>query len=174
MLTSRTVTKALRIEAKQHELFGFDLGEGLDRKKLGLGVLAFVVWVVITLPLMTWTGILAVRPDVGSLIILAPPIVTIMLGFQPDDDLPQRIRLTLIALKIRYVLVGSRPIIHLGRREAERAERLPLAERLGRDSVDETERPTQPTIRLNARARLIGNDELHELVTTQSKKGKRP
>lgn len=172
MLTSRTVTKALRIEAKQHELFGFDLGEGIDRKKFGLGLLAFVVWVIIAWPLMSWTGILAVRPDVGSLIILAPPLVLIMLGFQPDDELPQRMRLTPLALKIRYVLVGSRPIIHLGRRQAERAERPTLAERLGRER-DDTERPTQPVIRHHVRARLIGNDELHELVTAQTKKGKR-
>lgn len=172
MLTSRTVTKALRIESKQHELFGFDLGEGIDRKKFGLGILAFAVWVVITWPLMSWTGILATRPDVGSLIILAPPIVLIMLGLQPDDDLPQRMRLTPLALKIRYILVGCKPIIHLGRRHAERAERPTMAERLGRDR-DGTERPTQPIVRRHVRARLIGNEELHALVSAQTKKGTR-
>lgn len=172
MLTSRTVTKALRIEAKQHELFSFDLGEGIDRKKMGLGVLAFVVWVIITWPLMAWTGILASRPDVGSLIILAPPIVLIMLGLQPDDNLPQRMRLTPLALRIRYIITGCTPIIHLGRREATRAEKPRLGQRLGRERVNEG-RPSQAVIHHHARARLIGNDELESIVNTQRKKGRR-
>lgn len=168
MLVGRTVTKALRIEAKQHELFGFDLGEGIDRKKFGLGALAFIAWLVIAWPVLIWTGLLAVRPDVGSLILLAPPIALIMLGFQPDEETPQRMRLTPFALHIRYLLVGCLPIINLGRREAARGERPTFRQRLGHDRSDGG-KPTQRVIRNHAQARLIGNDELQAIVNRNTK-----
>ena len=168
MLVGRTVTKALRSEAKQHELFGFDLGEGIDRKKFGLGALAFIAWLVIAWPVLIWTGLLAVRPDVGSLILLAPPIALIMLGFQPDEETPQRMRLTPFALHIRYLLVGCLPIINLGRREAARGERPSFRKRLGQDRSDGG-KPAQRVIRNHAQARLIGNDELQAIVNRNTK-----
>ena len=42
--TGRTVSRQLHIESRQHELFGVDLGEGIPRKVLLIGAIAFVLW----------------------------------------------------------------------------------------------------------------------------------
>lgn len=170
MLTGRTVTKVLKIESRQYDLMSFDLGEGIRRRLLGLGTLAFLAWVAITFPILNSAGLVASRPDVASLFILAPPIVLIMIGFLPDDKVPQRMRVTTFALRVRYIVSGHRPIIALGRREAARREKAPLRDRLfGVTSSREEGGIVQPVIRRDVRARLIGNEELTQMI----RKGKK-
>src|SRR5690606_22476561 len=101
MLTGRTVTKQLKIEARQYDLFGLDLGDGVVRTRAALGALALVLWIALSAPITFATGLIETRPDIGSLIILFPPIATIMLGFRDDDDVPQRQRITTFALSLR-------------------------------------------------------------------------
>lgn len=170
MLTGRTVTKVLKIESRQYDLMSFDLGEGIRRRLLGLGTLALVSWVVITFPILNATGLVASRPDVASLVILAPPIVLIMIGFLPDDKVPQRMRVTTFALRVRYIARGHLPIVSLGRREATRREQAPLRDRLfGVTTSREEGGVVQPIVRRDVRARLIGNDELRGVL----RKGKK-
>ena len=160
MLTGRTVTKALKIESKQYEILKIDLGEGVRRRLLGLGALAFVAWIIVTVPLLNAIGLTQNRPDVASLIILAPPITLIMVGFMADDTVPQRMRVTTFALRIRFIFVGHRSLIGLGRRTATRHERMPIRQRLGGTHESESGDIVQPAIRRDVRARLISNDEL--------------
>lgn len=171
MLTGRTVTKQLKIEARQYDIFGLDLGDGVVRSRAALGALAFVLWITISAPLTITTGLIEARPDLGSLIILFPPSAAIMLGFRSDDEVPQRMRLTNFALGIRQMLWPRGPIIGLGIREARRSERATLRERVTRvrESRD-PDAPVQHVVRRHVRARLIGNEEQYQLVSKERTK----
>jgi len=171
MLTGRTVTKQLKIEARQYDLFGLDLGDGVVRSRAALGALAVALWVALSAPLTIGTGLMEVRPDLGSLIIMFPPGVAIMLGFREDDEVPQRMRITGFALEVRRLLFPRGPLIGLGARSATRAERPTLRERFtsAREPRD-TDQPVQAPVRRNVRARLIGNEEQYRLITKERTK----
>jgi len=173
VLTGRTVTKQLKIEARQYDLFGLDLGDGVVRSRAALGALAFVLWIALSAPLTIGTGLMEVRPDLGSLIILFPPSAAIMLGFRDDDEVPQRMRITGLALGVRQLLFPRGPIIGLGVRSATRAERSTLRERAtsARESRD-ADQPVQAPIRRHVRARLIGNEEQYRLITNTKERTK--
>ncbi|MBT1611890.1 hypothetical protein [Curtobacterium poinsettiae] len=129
-MIGRTITKALTIEARQHELFGFDLGDGFRRKEAGLGVLVFLA----TLPpmgaLMWWLGWFQAVPQFAIPIMAAPGLVIVMIGFRPSEANPRRLIMTVVAVTIRYLLIGYRPIVALEAREPSRLERLTLWQRV--------------------------------------------
>lgn len=172
MLIGRTVTKSLSIESRQYELLSMDLGEGIRRRMLGLGTLAMVSWIAITLPILGATGLIGTRPDVASLIILAPPIILIMLGFLPDERVPRRMKVTTFALRVLYLLRGHRPLVALGQRPATRQETQSFSARLRNESEEPTnEERTQEPIRRHVKARLIGNEHVAHVL--QKQKGKK-
>lgn len=171
MLTGRTVTKQLKIEARQYDLFGLDLGDGVVRSRAALGALALALWVALSAPITIATGLIATRPDIGSLIILFPPIATIMLGFRDDDEVPQRQRLTTFALSLRNMLLPRSAVIGLGTRSATRGERATLRERVTRTREPrEPDMPVQHVVRRHVRARLIGNEEQYRLIKKERTK----
>jgi hypothetical protein len=189
-MLGRTITKALSIEARQHELFGVDLGDGFKRKDVGLGVLVFAATLLVTFPIVKLTGFLDAHPETAIPAMLFPGLLVVILGFRPSEQQPRRMALTVFALKLRYLFVGHQPVIALGARPATRHERIGLWSRFrpgiaaylnersaGRRSYNTATREVdlheavQPVIPENTHAtRLIGNDALHELIT---KKGKR-
>lgn len=174
MRQGRTLTKPLTIESRQHSLLGLDLGEGIRRRILALGTLGFIGWIILTAPITIATGFLAARPDVGSLVILAPPIVLIMIGFLPDDGQPRRMRVTSAALRLRYLVRGYRPIIALGARDATRAERMSVLERLSPENrATENEGPTQRVIHRREKARLLGTDYVQAVISKGNKRARR-
>lgn len=72
-------TRHVTIESRQHELFGRDLGEGVARWKLVLGLVLYAPWIflcgpVLGVPVLGWqTGIY-----------LAPPAMLIAIGCRLD------------------------------------------------------------------------------------------
>lgn len=171
MLTGRTVTKQLKIEARQYDLFGLDLGDGVVRTRAALGALALVLWIALSAPITFATGLIETRPDIGSLIILFPPIATIMLGFRDDDDVPQRQRITTFALSLRNLLWPRSAVIGLGIRSTTRSERATFRERVTRTREPrDADVPVQHAVRRHVRARLIGNEELYQLVSKERTK----
>lgn len=124
MLSGKTLTKTLTIEAKQHELFGLDLGEGVPRHVLFLGAGMVALWVT-----FLWLAIGPPHPQTVILYLL-PPIAILVIGTMPYAVQPRRRVLTQWALKLRFMLTGSRAVIRWGQRPATRAERLPLRDRI--------------------------------------------
>ncbi|MBF4639338.1 hypothetical protein [Clavibacter michiganensis] len=125
----RTITKALTVEARQHELFGIDLGDGFRRREAGLGVLVFLATLPVTYVIANATGFLQKAPQFAVPAMMLPGLVVVMVGFLPSEANPRRVYLTVAALTIRYLLVGHLPIISLGAREPSRLERLSLRDR---------------------------------------------
>jgi hypothetical protein len=125
----RTITKALTVEARQHELFGVDLGDGFRRREAGLGVLVFLATLPVMYVLVSATGLLRAAPQFAVPAMALPGLFVVMVGFMPSEANPRRLYLTVAALTIRYLLVGHLPIISLGAREPSRLERLSLRDR---------------------------------------------
>jgi hypothetical protein len=129
-MIGRTITKALTIEARQHELLGFDLGDGFRRKEAALGLLVFLA----TLPpmgaLMWWWGWFQTVPQFALPLMALPGLFIVMIGFRPSEANPRRLILTVTAITIRYLLVGYQPIIALEARRPTRLERLTLWQRV--------------------------------------------
>ncbi|PPF85242.1 hypothetical protein C5C03_15070 [Clavibacter michiganensis] len=128
-MIGRTITKALTVEARQHELFGIDLGEGFRRREAGLAVLVFLATLPAMYVLVNATGLLRAAPQFAFPLMALPGIVVVMFGFLPSEANPRRVYLTVAALSIRYLVVGHLPIISLGAREPSRLERLNLRDR---------------------------------------------
>lgn len=122
-LTGRTVTKQLRIETRQHELMGVDLGEGPRRRDLLLGFIVVPVWIG-----LMWL-ILGPPTKVTSLLYMAPPMLFLVYGIQENSRNSRRMNVTMWALALRHGLVGHLPLIRGGARRAARNERLPVVER---------------------------------------------
>ncbi len=167
-----TFTRHFDLETRQHELMGLDLGEGVPRRTLILGVTLCVVW-------CGGLFLLFGAPSKYTFsVYMLPPLVIAVLGAQRNRRVDRRRNLTCWALAVRYVHRGHRPIINGGRRAAERSEWLPVRARWGDrieqllelpgfgglepvlGGVDQGEITAGAAIRLDARARLYGPDRV--------------
>lgn len=123
MRTGRTVTKQLKIETRQHELLGFDMGEGPRRKDLLLGLVIIPAWVA-------FMFLLIGAPSKGNMLLyMLPPVLFLKYGVSESEKNPRRMNFTQWILAIRYVLVGHRPIIRAGARKASKTEYIPWVQR---------------------------------------------
>lgn len=120
---ARVVTKQFKIETRQHELFGLDLGEGPRRRDLGLGLIIIPVWVG-----FMWL-LLGPPEKYTMLLYMAPPVLMLMYGIQENSSNPRRMNATVWLLTLRYGLVGHRPIIRGGARPASRQEYISFTDR---------------------------------------------
>jgi hypothetical protein len=79
--TLPTDTQHLRLETRQYELFNRPLGQGIVRRRLYLGVVVCVVWVVLLL-------VVGVNPlsRLGPAAYIAPPFAIVYLGTRVGDD----------------------------------------------------------------------------------------
>lgn len=190
MRTGRTYTRHFDLETKQHELLGWDLGEGVARRALVLALVLLVAWSV---PLMMVFGF----PGIYSFsLYFPPPIVAAVYGAQRSGRNDRRRNMTHWAVFVRYLTLGHRPVINGGRRAASRSEWIPLRERWGERADAVTNLPglaglgvlfgrnrTRPTtagpeLRLNAQPRVYGPDRVWRArkragLTKKTKKGKR-
>ena len=123
MRTGRTVTKQLKIETRQHELFGMDLGEGPRRKDLVLGLVIFPLWIA-----FMWL-LIGAPSKASSLLYILPPAVFLKYGIAESESMPRRMNFTQWILAIRYGLTGHRPIVRAGARRASRSEYMPMSQR---------------------------------------------
>lgn len=160
MRTGSTYTDHFRIEGRQHELFGVDLGEGYPRGAILFAFVAYVVW---CLPIFLLAGLPG--PNFLSLYIVPPGIVT-MLGYRmsPND---RRRNIAVWIIRARYRVFGHRPVICGGRRAASRSEWLPRSHRRRSADVDELAELVHaagPPIVHDARPRLYGPDYLFKIT----------
>lgn len=171
MRTGRTLTRHFDLETRQHELLGLDLGEGVPRRTLLVGLLAFGTWVGLLLALF---GVPS--PQWASAYLLPPGLLTV-LGSRRSRVVDRRRNLTCWGIAARYVVAGHEPVICGGRRTAGPGERIACRDRLavraeraatmplfapwtGRlDHASPTARePRQTPLAWSHRARLYGPD----------------
>lgn len=171
--TGHTYTPHFRLETRQHELLGLDLGEGIPRRVLLLGLALYALWDGVLLLL------LGLPSKSTATLYLLPPGLVVGYGAVPSRRMPRRLTLTTWAITARYLLVGHRPVICGGRRAATRSEWIgrrgrwaprlalltgssvigPAVERwLGPDRDSGTVPAAGSAIRLGARPRLYGPD----------------
>jgi hypothetical protein len=167
-MIGRDLSKAMRIESRQHEILGLDLGEGIRRRLLGLGALAFAVWVPIAAILMFGVFRLPFSADLVT-VFLAPPIALLMIGFQEDQTIPHRLRVTSFSLRMHRIFKGGTPLINLGAGRASRHERLTLAERMSSAPAGDEIATAPPAMHLAFKARVYGEDYLLRILA--DKKG---
>lgn len=172
--TGHTYTLHFDLETKQHELLGWDLGEGVSRKTLVIGLLLFGIW---TGGLLLLFG----PPSKFTFTLYAvPPIVIAYYGTQRSRRVDRRWNITNWALAIRYLVVGHRPIICGGRRSAARVEWIPRRARWGAKGdvmsdlaggaslgrilghPQDYQAVAGSALRLDARSRLYGPDHLYK------------
>jgi hypothetical protein len=114
--TGETLTQHFQIETRQHELFGLDLGDGVPRRSLVWGTTFLVTWSLLCFPILG-------MPTQGTFsLYFLPPMFAAYFAFQSSAAQSRRVNLTQWAIKVRYVLIGHRPIISLGARAATRIE----------------------------------------------------
>ncbi|MGW2255404.1 hypothetical protein ACWCXH_35290 [Kitasatospora sp. NPDC001660] len=171
--TGHTFTRHFDLETRQHELFGFDLGEGAPRRALVLGFMLVV----------GWTGglflIFGSPSRFTFSVYFVPPLLIAVYGTQRSRKLDRRQNLTQWVLAARYLAIGHRPIVNGGRRAATRGEWLPLRARLGDRAEALLDLPglhvlepllgreeaareivAGPAVPMSARARLYGPDQV--------------
>ncbi|MFD9270931.1 hypothetical protein ACFWB1_26085 [Streptomyces goshikiensis] len=112
-----------RLESRQHELFGVDLGHGISRRTLLLGLIAFTVWdgpvfLAIGFPSVQWLTLY-----------MLPPMVVTVLGAQPSKGCDRRTVLAGWVVGAHYQVFGHRPVICGGRVVAHRSEWIPRTAR---------------------------------------------
>lgn len=120
----RALTRTMRFERRQHELFGVDLGEGAPRGLLGFAGLVFGAWWVLMLAVIGWPT------AQNSLAWTMPPLLVVVWGWRPGRYHPRRRRVTEWLLAWRWVRLGHQPVIALGRREPTAGEVLSLRSRV--------------------------------------------
>ncbi|MFD3819801.1 hypothetical protein ACFWRZ_32470 [Streptomyces rubiginosohelvolus] len=173
MRTGHTYTDHFRLETRQHELLGVDLGEGVPRRILVLGLVLYVLWDGMLLLL------LGLPTKVSATLYLLPPGLVVAYGARPSVRVPRRIALTGWAISARYLITGHRPVVCGGRRAATRSEWIgrrgrwaprltlltgssvlgPAVERwLGPETDTAVPAGAGPVVRLAARPRLYGPD----------------
>ncbi|MEV7418980.1 hypothetical protein [Streptomyces sp. NPDC089919] len=125
MRVGHTYTSHFVIEARQHELLGLDLGEGVSRRTLLLGIALYALW---TGPLLLLLG----APSRTSFTLyFLPPLLATVHGAQRARRTDRRMNLTHWSLTARYLLLGHRPVVCGGRRAAARTEWIPRGARWG-------------------------------------------
>lgn len=191
MREGRVLTRSMRIESRQHELFGVDLGEGFPRVAVVVGSLVCLAWVglllLVHLPFSKGT----------SLIFSLPPFLLMAFGWRPSASHPERRRrVTEWVLAARWTVKGHLPLIALGRRAPDRGEQIPFKARVThRWAADDARSIIQPwrvaaasmhatrqvasmhdgrprAVRVSARPQLIGLDVAERLATTTRKAGR--
>lgn len=120
----QTVSRHLKFETRQHKL-GLDLGEGIPRKTLILGLIIFPLWWVMVFSILHGVN------QITGMIYLLPPSMFLWFGTQESDGNLRRMRFTQGLLRVRYGLTNHRPVIRCGRREADPREFVPATVRLG-------------------------------------------
>lgn len=165
MRTGSTYTDHFQIEGRQHQLFNVDLGEGIPRGALLFTFLAYVIWCV---PIFMLVGL---PHQVVVTLYLAPPAIFSMVGHRMSPD-GRRRNVAIWFLRIRYRLMGHRPIICGGRRAASRSEWIPRQyRRRGYEPEDESSirvvALAGPPIIHEARPRLYGPDYLYKLLSSK-------
>lgn len=119
----RTLNKNFHIETRQHDLFNFDLGEGVPRRMLIFVVFVTVAWVLLLAPIVRMPN-----QYTFSLYVM-PPVLFAWFGFRESDTQPRRRNITQWAIRLRYAVSGHKPIIGLGARSAYPTELLPHEQR---------------------------------------------
>lgn len=120
----QTVSQHLNFETRQHKL-GVDLGEGIPRKTLILGLIIYPVWWVIVFSILHGVN------QITAMAYLLPPTLFLWFGTQESDGNLRRMRFTQGLLRVRYGLTNHRPVIRCGRREADPREFVPATVRFG-------------------------------------------
>lgn len=120
----QTVSRQLKFETRQHKL-GVDLGEGIPRKTLILGLIIFPLWWVIVFSILHGVN------QITAMVYLLPPTMFLWFGTQESDGNLRRMRFTQGLLRVRYGLTNHRPVIRCGRREADPREFVPATVRFG-------------------------------------------
>lgn len=120
----QTVSRHLNFETRQHKL-GVDLGEGIPRKTLILGLIIYPAWWVIVFSILHGVN------QITAMAYLLPPTLFLWFGTQESDGNLRRMRFTQGMLRVRYGLTNHRPVIRCGRREADPREFVPATVRFG-------------------------------------------
>lgn len=120
----QTVSRHLKFETRQHKL-GVDLGEGIPRKTLILGLIIFPLWWVMVFSILHGVN------QITGMIYLLPPSMFLWFGTQESDGNLRRMRFTQGLLRVRYGFTNHRPVIRWGRREADPREFVPATVRFG-------------------------------------------
>ncbi len=190
MKSGRVLSSVMEIEPRQHDMAGLDLGEGPPRRALIFGALILALWCLALAPF------LGVPNRFTFSLYFLPPMFITVLGMRPSARLGRRRALTDWALKLRYGVLGHRPLVGVGRRRPTRQEFAPLAERWrllnsvwGRvvpaavrpewataQAPDHTTTPTEHAqrpigrpLQINQRAQLLGGETLHALLARKKK-----
>lgn len=185
-VVARSHTRHLTIETRQHDVLGIDLGEGPARKPLVFGIIVMALWVALMLAIFR-------LPTQNTLIFyVVPPVILAWKGSQWSEYNPRRRVFTMWALAARQQLLGHRPLISLGGRQAYRNERTPWSERRNSmpllermnirtqradweraaDSIRDLEALGKP-IAVRARARLYGNNDTAVRLETKAPRAQR-
>ncbi|MEU8779917.1 hypothetical protein [Streptomyces sp. NPDC048606] len=128
MREGTTYTRHFALEARQHELFGVDLGQGIARRTMLLGALAFGLWDGIGIALFGFPS-----PD-WLTVYLLPPLLVTVLGAQPARRCDRRSVLACWVIAGQYQVWGHRPVVRGGRAQVHRSEWIPRAERWARQA----------------------------------------
>ncbi|MFI8932433.1 hypothetical protein ACIG3E_32815 [Streptomyces sp. NPDC053474] len=125
MRTCHTHTRHWDLETRQHELLGYDLGEGIPRTTLRYGFVFFGIW---------WSGWLMLfgfpSPPAVPFFLL-PPLWFTWAGAKRSLVYWRRTNLMVWGVHAHYLLRGVRPVIGRGRIPARRQGARLRARRLG-------------------------------------------
>lgn len=157
----QTVSRHLEFETRQHKL-GVDLGEGIPRKTLILGLIIYPAWWVIVFSILHGVN------QITAMAYLLPPTLFLWFGTQESDGNLRRMRFTQGLLRVRYGLTNHRPVIRCGRREADPREFVPATVRFGQSLgalvqkivPPKTQDGTQPPVTMDPTLWLVGGDQL--------------
>lgn len=157
----QTVSRHLEFETRQHKL-GVDLGEGIPRKTLILGLIIYPAWWVIVFSILHGVN------QITAMAYLLPPTLFLWFGTQESDGNMRRMRFTQGLLRVRYGLTNHRPVIRCGRREADPREFVPATVRFGQSLgalVQKIVPPkmqdgTQEPVTMDPTLWLVGGDQL--------------
>lgn len=157
----QTVSRHLKFETRQHKL-GLDLGEGIPRKTLILGLIIFPLWWVMVFSILHGVN------QITGMIYLLPPSMFLWFGTQESDGNLRRMRFTQGLLRVRYGLTNHRPVIRCGRREADPREFVPATVRFGQGLgslvqkivPQKKQNGTQEPVTMAPTLWLVGGDQL--------------
>lgn len=160
----QTVSRHLKFETRQHKL-GVDLGEGIPRKTLILGLIIFPVWWVMVFSVLHGVN------QITGMIYLLPPSLFLWFGTQESDGNLRRMRFTQGLLRLRYAATNHRPVIRWGRREADPREFVPATVRFGeilgslvqKIVPQKKQAGSQEPVTMAPTLWLVGGDQLDEV-----------